>query len=324
MSDISAAIRLSHTRRGSFHNDPTQTAYRLFHGYAEGCVGLTIDRFGDVILAAYRADVEDQLAEVASALARLHPGRTVIAKAHRSVDDPSEALRVRALQGQLPSEPVLVRDNGLLFATTPHADELNGLFLDARDARRWILEHARDRRILNLFAYTGSLGVAAAAGGARRVTHVDSKHRPLTVARQNHQLNDQPVDDRAFVHGDVYDHLPRAAKAGATFDGIVLDPPPQVPRRGRRRDADGQDFVRLTELSLPLLASDGWLLCFFHRFDRTRAEMEREVIIASGGELVPESRGTSGADIPETDPERTLRWTAFRLPATHHSTARDE
>ncbi|MCA8959633.1 MAG: class I SAM-dependent methyltransferase, partial [Planctomycetes bacterium] len=287
------------------------TAYRLLHGYAEGRPGLTIDRYGDTALIAHKVDIADELEAIVAALRQCHPYASVIAKAHRYFNWNSTALSVTALHGELPTAPLVVIDNGLRFATTPHANELTGLFLDARAARAWIRENSMDRRVLNLFAYTGSLGVAAAAGGARSVVHVDSKKNPLQVARENHRLNDLAVDERGFLCGDVYRHLPRASKSGAQFDGIVLDPPPRVPERQRRRNPDGQDYAALVRLVIPLLAPRAWLLCFFHRFDRTRDAFEREVIEASDHTLRIEWRGTSGPDFPENDPERKLRLTAF-------------
>ena len=264
MTIIDSVLRAMDHRR-ALVGDENQTAYRLFHGYAEGCPGLTIDRYGDVVLIASKIDSEDELPGLVEALVDQTRCSTVIAKSHRYFNWNARALSVRALHGELPGNPVEVRDNGLRFWATPHAHENNGLFLDARPARRWILDHSQDRRVLNLFAYTGSLGVAAAAGHARSVVHVDNKKNPLSIARENHRLNDLSIDNRGFLCGDVYRHLPRAAKSGAQFDGIVLDPPPRVPERKRRRHPDGQDFGKLTELVLPLLEDAGWLLCFFHR-----------------------------------------------------------
>ncbi len=308
---IANDVRTAYALRGALHDDSAQTAYRLFHGYAEGCPGLTIDRYGDVLLIVHKTDVEEELAEITKTLLDCHPASCVIAKAHRYFNWDARALSVRALHGELPTAPIGVLDNGLRFWATPHDHENNGLFLDARPARRWIMDNATGRRVLNLFAYTGSLGVAAAAGGAKSVVHVDNKKNPLAIARDNHRLNDLPVDNRAFMCGDVYQHLPRAAKAGVTFDAIVLDPPPRVPARGHRRNPEGQDFEKLIELTLPLLADDGWLLCFFHRFDRTREQFESEVAEASAGQLEPGWRGISGDDFQEDNPEKKLRLTAF-------------
>lgn len=310
-SDLTANVVAAYERRSGLHGRDDQTAYRLFHGYAEGRPGLTIDRLGEVALIVHKVDVEDDLAAISKALVELHPFTSVVAKAHRFLSRDSNALSVAAIHGELPSDSFEVVDQGLRFWVSVHTREHSGLFLDARQARRWLRENSGGRRILNLFAFTGSLGVAALAGGARRVVHVDSKASPLAIARENYRLNELRVDPRDFLLGNVYQHLPHARRSKLSFDGIVLDPPPQVPRRMARRRPLGQDYGQLVELVTPLMAPEGWLLCFFNRIDRSRESLEHEVLEHAGGTLEPIWRGTSGEDFPERDLERKLHLTAF-------------
>ncbi|MBT3346289.1 MAG: hypothetical protein HN712_04720 [Gemmatimonadetes bacterium] len=313
MTDLPDAIRVASERRRTLHDDPDQTAYRLFHGYGEGYPGVTVDRYGDVALLSHKVEVAPAMRDAAArALLERAPVQRVIAKQYHAVDQGVRPVSVTQLYGEPITESVEVRDHGLRFMTRLHTPESNGLFLDARPARAWIREHASGRRILNLFAYTGSLGVAAAAGGARSVVHVDNKKNPLEIARQNHVLNGLPIDDRSLLCGNVYAHLPRARKAGRLLDGIILDPPPQVPANTGRRRPEGQDYGQLSSLAAPVLASEGWLLCFFNRLDRTRQEMEAEVLESAGVPLEVLWRGESGEDFPEVDQERKLRLTAFR------------
>jgi len=310
-AELTANVIAAYERRSELHGRADQTAYRLFHGYAEGCPGLVIDRLGDVALITRKVDVDDDLVAISEALLEQHPFTAVVAKAHRDLSSGSAALSVRALHGELPADSFEVLDQGLRFRVSAHNREHSGLFLDARPARGWLRDNSRGRRVLNLFAFTGSLGVAALAGGGRSVVHVDSKANPLAIARENHRLNGLSVDPRDFLLGNVYQHLPHARRSGLSFDGIVLDPPPRVPRRMARRRPQGQDYGQLAELAGPLMAPEGWLLCFFNRIDRNRASLEQEVLEHAGVPLEPIWRGTSGEDFPERDPERKLRLTAF-------------
>ncbi len=309
--ELIASVVAAYERRSELHGRDDQTAYRLFHGYAEGRPGLTIDRLGEVALITHKVDVEEDLAAISKTLLELHPFASVVAKADRYVSWNSTALSVRALHGELPSDSFEVVDQGLRFWISLHTRKHSGLFLDARPARGWLRKNSHDRRILNLFAFTGSLGVAALAGGAKSVVHVDSKANPLDIARENHLLNDLRVDPRDFLVGNVYQHLPHAQRAKLRFDGIVLDPPPRVPNRMARRRPQGQDYGQFVKLVAPLMAPEGWLLCFFHRFDRSRKAFEQEVLEHAGVSLEPIWRGTSGEDFPEHDLERKLRLTAF-------------
>ena len=303
-------VERAYARRQALHGRTDQTVYRLFHGYAEGCPGLTVDRWGANAVIAAKKEV-GALEPLAELLATRFGFARVIGKTHRFNNWDPQATAVQALHGDLPDRPIEVRDNGLRFMATVHTGDAQGLFLDARPARTWLLENARDRRVLNLFAYTGSLGIAAAKGGARSVVHLDSKKSPLETARHNCRLNGLKPDGRSFMVGNVYQHLPRALRAGVRFDGIILDPPPRVPRGMAHRRPKGQDFTQLTGLAAPLLAPGGWLLCFFSRYDRSRAAYEAEVLENAGVLLSVLWRGESGEDFPEEDPERKLRLTAF-------------
>ena len=313
MTNLSDAIRAASERRSALHDDLDQTAYRVFHGYGEGHPWVTADRYGDVAVLSHKVEVPARVCDAAAeALLECAPVQRVIAKEYRASGRGTRAVSVTHLYGEPITEPIEVRDLGMHFMTRVHTPEASGLFLDARPARAWIRENASGRHILNLFAYTGSLGVAAAAGGARSVVHVDNRKSPLKVARQNHVLNELPIDDRALQCGNVYTHLPKVRKAGRLFDGIILDPPPRVPANTGRRRAVGQDYPQLAPLAAPLLELGGWLLCFFNRLDRTRKEMETEIMECAGVPLEVSWRGESGEDFPQVDRECKLRLTAFR------------
>lgn len=98
-----------------------------------------------------------------------------------------------------------------------------GLFLDHRPLRRRLLREARDRRVLNLFAYTGALSVAAAMGGAREVVSVDLSNTYLEWAMDNFETNGLNPDDFDFLRTDVMAWLKGAPES--EFDLIILDPP---------------------------------------------------------------------------------------------------
>jgi len=140
---------------------------------------------------------------------------------------------------------------------------------------------------------------------------VDQQRRALAVAAENHALNGVPIDGRDIVRGNLYPHLKRAARHGQRFDGVILDPPPTVPRGGARASS-GQDYETLSRLVAPLLAPNAWLLCLFHQRGRTWDACEAEVLRgAAEAGLSVTWRGTSGDDFPETDPTAPMRATVF-------------
>ncbi len=117
-----------------------------------------------------------------------------------------------------------VREAGLSFRVnlTDYLD--TGLFLDHRVTRGMVREEAAGRRVLNLFCYTGSFSVYAAAGGAAQVDSVDLSKTYLTWAEENMALN-VPVNPgtRQFIHADVLQWLDEVP--AASYDLVILDPP---------------------------------------------------------------------------------------------------
>jgi len=117
-----------------------------------------------------------------------------------------------------------VQENGLTFRVnlTDYLD--TGLFLDHRSTRKMVMEEAKDKKVLNLFAYTGSFSVYAAAGGAAEVTTVDLSNTYIDWAKKNFELNhlQNPANYR-FIVDDVKQYL-EELKPGM-FDLVVMDPP---------------------------------------------------------------------------------------------------
>jgi 23S rRNA (cytosine1962-C5)-methyltransferase len=118
----------------------------------------------------------------------------------------------------------IVEENGLKFIINL-ADYLDtGLFLDHRITRQKVREQSRNKKVLNLFSYTGSFSVYAAAGGAEEVISVDLSKTYLEWAKRNMQVNDfSDMSKYKYIHDDVKQYL-KTIPAGY-FDLIVLDPP---------------------------------------------------------------------------------------------------
>ncbi len=100
-----------------------------------------------------------------------------------------------------------------------------GLFLDHRPTRQWVRGAAGDRRVLNLFAYTGAFSVAAASGGARSVHTLDISNTYLDWARANLEANSTHATRLEFTRADALDWLSHPPSSNETYDLIILDPP---------------------------------------------------------------------------------------------------
>jgi 23S rRNA (cytosine1962-C5)-methyltransferase len=117
-----------------------------------------------------------------------------------------------------------VQEAGLQFKVNLSDYLDTGLFLDHRITRAMVREQAKDKRVLNLFCYTASFSVYAAAGGAAAVVSVDLSKTYLSWAEDNFKLNQlQDESKNYFVHADVLQYLDELAPG--SFDMVVLDPP---------------------------------------------------------------------------------------------------
>lgn len=117
-----------------------------------------------------------------------------------------------------------VEENGLYFLVNLGDYLDTGLFLDHRVTRQLVREQSKGKKVLNLFAYTGSFSVYAAAGGASEVITVDLSKTYLQWAERNFMANElQPGDQYKFIHADVKQYLKTIPDN--YFDLIVMDPP---------------------------------------------------------------------------------------------------
>jgi 23S rRNA (cytosine1962-C5)-methyltransferase len=153
-----------------------------------------------------------------------------------------------------------VSEQGLKFWVNLGTHLDTGLFLDHRRTRARLRAEAAGKSFLNLFSYTGSFTVYAAAGGAERTTSVDLSKRYLDWAERNLQLNHFEGRIHQLVRADASEWLADARKQDRKYDLIVIDPPPFSLSKSMRRSFNVQrDHVRLVDDGLALLAPEGSL-----------------------------------------------------------------
>lgn len=128
------------------------------------------------------------------------------------------------IAGKKPEQSFVVRENGVKYWIDFNAGCSQGIFLDQRDNRLALRKIARDKTVLNCFAYTCAFGVSAALGGAATV-NLDLSKRHLEWGKRNYALNGTDPGQHDFICGDVFDWLKRFRKKGRAFDIILLDPP---------------------------------------------------------------------------------------------------
>ena len=93
-----------------------------------------------------------------------------------------------------------------------------------RNGREWVKKHSKNKRVLNLFAYTCGFSVAALAGDASKVVNIDMSKSSLAKGRDNHRLNKQDLSKVIFEGVDIFKSYGRLKKHGP-YQLLVADPP---------------------------------------------------------------------------------------------------
>jgi 23S rRNA (cytosine1962-C5)-methyltransferase len=225
---------------------PTTTACRVVSSAGDGLPDLVVDRYGELaVLRLYARAWEPHLDAIVAAVAALPWCTTVARRLGVARVDDQEGLEV--LHGPPPAEVLVVVEGDMKLPVRPYVGQKTGLFLDQREHRAWVRRWASGRLVANLFAYNGGFSVAAALGGASRVTTVDLAPEAVADAREAFRLNGLDPDLHAFEVADVFAWQPREA-----VDFLVLDPPALA--RGKGADeAAARAYRRLHQRFAPNL-----------------------------------------------------------------------
>jgi 23S rRNA (cytosine1962-C5)-methyltransferase len=153
----------------------------------------------------------------------------------------------------------IVEENGLKFIVNLSDYLDTGLFLDHRITRQMVREESTNKNVLNLFAYTGSFSVYAAAGGASEVVTVDLSNTYLKWAERNMQLNSFSDSTKfQYIRADVKQYLQKIS--ADHFDIVIMDPPTFSNSKKMEGFLDiQQDHVELINLCLRSMKNGGTL-----------------------------------------------------------------
>ncbi|WP_196799527.1 class I SAM-dependent methyltransferase [Verrucomicrobium sp. 3C] len=200
------------------------------------------------------------------------------------------------------------KENGLSFRLRFDAGESIGFFLDQRENRAF-LRKSKPTRLLNLFAYTCSFGVAAAAAGAR-TWNVDLSPRILEWGKENYRLNSIDPAGHWFLARDARAVFLYLSRRKARFDACVIDPPTYAHGRRGLDFSLPRDLGSLMEGLLPLCEPDALLLLSTNYQPWRPADLFREATRAchrAGVKVEPLAPLPCPKDLPEGTGPAT-RW----------------
>ena len=213
---------------------------RLIFGEADSFPGLTIDRFGDILVAQVLSlGIEKRKKMLFELLAKIfaqdnQPIRGIYERndvAIRELEGMEQYKGFFPLEGYpIPdSTETTITENGITYAVDFENGQKTGFFLDQKYNRLAVAKLSRGKRVLDCFTHTGSFGLNAAKGGAEYVLSVDISESAVEMAQKNAKANglDGKVE---YLAANVFDLLPKLSEGEminryGKFDFIILDPP---------------------------------------------------------------------------------------------------
>ncbi|ODA36483.1 class I SAM-dependent rRNA methyltransferase [Planctopirus hydrillae] len=256
------------------------TGFRLFHGEGDGLPGLVVDVYGDVAVIKLDGPAATTFWQAEGIAEWLMQATRVKAVVQRERDRGKEA---RVIAGELTEAAVPFLEYGLKFTSDVLHGQKTGFFLDQRENRALIRKLSYNRRVLNLFSYTGGFSIAAGVGGAQHVTSVDVAEPAIEVARQHWELNELPASQHEAISADVFDFLAEAKKSGHRWEVMVVDPPSFAPSQESLTRAIAS-YERLFGMAAELVSASGLLAvasCSSHLRDQQFLEICEESLSAA-------------------------------------------
>lgn len=241
-------------------------AYRLINGENDGLPGFVADRYADTLAVKVYSPVWfPHLSALVDALVDISGATSVVLRFARNVAAGGAygLADGDVIDGELADGPVRFTEGGLAFDADVRAGQKTGHFLDQRANRLRVGELSAGCDVLDLFASTGGFSVHAAAGGARSVHSVDQSAPTLAAATANMALNASRSEVATCAHttevGDAFEVMSALARAGTTYDLVVVDPPSFAQKQSSVSGAVNA-YARLTHLALPLVRPGGVLM----------------------------------------------------------------
>lgn len=206
-----------------FYTPVSNECARLFHGRGHCYPNLThvcIDWYAPVILITLYSEVSsDWLLQLRQKIQQqIKQCQSIQIQYRCRSKAPVECLWGDNIQS------LVAEENSLKYQINLKNNQNHGLFLDMTNGRKWIREHSRNKRVLNLFSYTCAFSVCAIAGGAEYVLNLDMSTSALSQGRENHKLNKQNLDKIRYAAVNLFKSWGKLRRETA-FDLLVCDPP---------------------------------------------------------------------------------------------------
>jgi len=234
------------------------TGYRVVFGEADGFPGLVVDRYGDVfVIQLSTVGLEPLRDIIVESIVDIFKPRTIIERSDLPVRKEEGLEEVAAVRYGQDTGPTEFLENGLKFVADTMYGQKTGFYLDQKDLRREIMQYAHCRKVLNLFSYTCSAGVAALKGGARSALNIDSSEAALLLAAKLTEINEIPANNFMTECADVFGWLSKRDEPD--YDMVILDPPALI-KSQEDFEAGRKAYHFVNRAAMRLVNDDGLLI----------------------------------------------------------------
>ena len=236
-------------------------AFRLLHGEGDGCPGLIMDLYKDVLVfQAHTIGMHRDRNEIVEAI------KQVLGKKIKAIYDKSrETLPTEYAQnctnGYVFGEvavPYTIKENGISFSINWITGQKTGFFIDQRENRALLAKYAKGKSVLNTFCYSGGFSLYALEAGAASVISLDTSAKAIDLVNANIELNKMQVLPHEAIIGET---LPYLKANEDEFDIIILDPPAFAKSMNAKHKAL-QGYQKINELALRKIKKNGLLFTY--------------------------------------------------------------
>jgi 23S rRNA (cytosine1962-C5)-methyltransferase len=225
-NDVKSLLDQAIASRRTLADARHETAFRLFNGFYEGHPDLVLDIYGSTLVIHNYIDDPSQNQSLIQEITEFL--RTSISWLRAGIvktrnGKTQEEKRGILIFGENPDRKI--KEHGIWHALDLTMNRDASLYLDTSLLRKWLIENMRGKSMLNTFAYTGSFGSAALAGGAARVAQTDLNRQFLNLAKDSYALNGFPIHKQDFLAQDFFPVVARFKSTKQFFDCVIIDPP---------------------------------------------------------------------------------------------------
>jgi 23S rRNA (cytosine1962-C5)-methyltransferase len=236
-------------------------AFRLIHGEGDGCPGLIMDLYKDVLVfQAHTIGMHRDRHEIVEAIKKVL-GKKIKAIYDKSRETLPTEYAQKCTNGYVLGEvavPYTVKENGISFSINWITGQKTGFFIDQRENRALLAKYAKGKSVLNTFCYSGGFSLYALEAGAASVISLDASAKAIDLVNANIELNKRQGLQHKAIVGET---LPYLKANEDEFDIIILDPPAFAKSMNAKHKAL-QGYQKINELALKKIKKNGLLFTY--------------------------------------------------------------